>query len=143
MNDGRELIRVHELDKENFTRMNKLLNSSYFEDSAIRDELLAANVMRVLWVCHLHFSRNDTHGANFGSDNQRSAINDRNGRDEASKEMDSEPVDNGSTEPAALSVSDEMNEEPVLPVSGTSVVVDEDNVMSEDVGEELAKMDYK
>ncbi|KAM7540284.1 hypothetical protein Aperf_G00000040164 [Anoplocephala perfoliata] len=143
--DGRELIRVHELDKDYFDRMNKLVNRSYLENPAARDELLAVNIMRVLWVCYMHVPRNDTinsmHGTNLGSHIQPSAINDRNCGDEAPREVDSEPANSGSTEAAALSVSDEMNEESALPSPGAPAVADEENPASGDVGEEMAKMD--
>ncbi|VDO00438.1 unnamed protein product [Rodentolepis nana] len=54
-----EMIKVRDMDRENYEFMMRLLNTPEFANSVVREELMTANAMRVLWVCHGHFVRND------------------------------------------------------------------------------------
>nr|CDS34145.1 histone lysine N methyltransferase H3 lysine 36 [Hymenolepis microstoma] len=93
MENGREMIRVRDVDRENYNYMMRLLNTPEFENSPVREELMMANAMRVLWICHVHFATNDGREEDIKPERNE-------------EKMDLEPPEGVSTEVAA---------DPVLP----------------------------
>lgn len=111
MEDGREMIRVRDGDRESYDYMMRLLNTRDFGNSLVRDELMAANAMRVLWMCHRHFVTSGSREEDIKPE--------RNG-----EKMDLEPTENTSTDVSA---------EPVLPTSEISAPVVQENKMQENI----------
>ncbi|VUZ55197.1 unnamed protein product [Hymenolepis diminuta] len=110
MEDGREMIRVRDGDRESYDYMMKLLNTRDFGNSLVRDELMAANAMRVLWMCHRHF---------VTSGSREDIKPERNG-----EKMDLEPTE---------SISTDVSAEPVLPTSKISAPMVQENKIQENI----------